>query len=537
MPRKNSWLAGGVAALAALAAPVLAQAQDAVHAAPIRVAPIRVSQGEIGGTVDHGARAWLGIPFAAPPVGALRWKPPAPPAAWNGVRPADHFSASCQQAVGPGGFGPWTQEYVVAGAVSEDCLYLNVWAPAKPAKKLPVLVWIYGGGFSSGSGSVPIYNGADLAEKGVIVVNMNYRVGLYGFFSHPDLDKENPKGASGNYGLMDQIAALKWVRDNIAAFGGDPDNVTIAGQSAGAASVHHLINSPMASGLFVRAIAESGSGMGLNIADHATADADGAKFAAAAGVTTIAQLRALTPDQLSAAAAKAGRGALSFGPCIDGAVFPDAATANESNTNDVPVLTGMTADESSSFSFGPPQPVTPEGLRQGIDRGYGAHAAAIAALYPAADDASAKRAKDALARDRGLASMYLWAADRETKSHAPVYAYLWTHVEPGPDSAKYGAFHSSEIPYVFGTLDTSNRPFTALDHQVSDQAQAYWLNFVRRGDPNGPGLPRWPQLKTGDKSILEIGDHTQVRPVLDPARLDALTQYAHDGGALGLFSF
>jgi len=511
--------------VAAAASPVLAQTS------------VTTLQGQVEGTLAAGSRAWLGIPFAQPPVGDLRWKPPVAAPAWSGVRKADHFAASCQQAVGPGGFGAWTQEYVVSGAVSEDCLYLNVWAPAKPGKKLPVLVWIYGGGFSSGSGSVPIYNGAALAAKGVIVVNMNYRVGIYGFFAHPDLDKENPQGASGNYGLMDQIAALKWVKANIAAFGGDPGNVTIAGQSAGAASVHHLINSPLASGLFVRAIAQSGSGMGLDVASHADADKAGLAFAQAAGAADIAALRAMTPEQLAATAAKTGRGGLNFSPVIDGAVLPDAATALGGNANDVPVLTGLTADENSAFSFGPPQAVTPQSLNAGIERSYGADADAFKALYAATDAATASAAKSDLARDRGIASLYVWAAKRETHSQAPIYAYLWTHVEPGPDAAKYGAFHSSEIPYVFGTLDTAKRPFTAADYSLSEQAGRYWLNFVRTGDPNGPGLPHWPQLKPVDRLILNIGGDTHVQPLLPPAKLEAFSQYVAHGGTLSLFSF
>ncbi len=526
MARQSSWLLC-LTALALLA--TSAQAQTNV---------VHVAQGDISGTADRGARAWLGIPFAAPPVGDLRWKPPEPMPTWSGVRPANHFAAACQQVAAPQGLGPWSHEYATSDPVSEDCLYLNIWTPA-PApettvKKRPVLVWIYGGGFGTGSGAVPIYNGAALAKKGIVVVNMNYRVGIYGFFSHADLDKENAQGASGNYGLMDQIAALRWVRANIAAFGGDPDNVTIAGQSAGAASVHFLIDSPQARGLFVRAIAESGSGMGLVVADHATAEAAGARFAAAAGATTLAQLRALTPDQLLAATKAAG--GMNFGPSIDGLVFADAATANDGNSSDVPVLTGMTANEgSSAYAFGTPPTETPDGLRRSIDHRYGAEAPAIAALYPAGDDAAATSARETLARDRGLASMYLWATHREAKSHAAIHAYLWTHVEPGPDAARYKAFHSSEVPYVFGTLDTPDRPFTALDHKLSEQVQAYWLNFIRRGDPNGPGLPHWPELTTSDKLILNIGDDTHIQPILDPAKLGAFTHYFRDGGAPGLF--
>ena len=523
MARLPSWIGGSVLALAFAA--LSAQAQTA---------QIHVAQGEVSGIVDHGARAWLGIPFAAPPVGDLRWKPPVPAVPWSGALKADHFAPACQQVAAPQGLGPWSHEYATANPVSEDCLYLNVWAPPKTVTKRPVLVWIYGGGFGTGSGAVPIYNGASLAKKGIVVVNMNYRVGIYGFFAHADLDKENAQGASGNYGLMDQIAALAWVRANIAAFGGDPDNVTIAGQSAGAASVHFLIDSPLAKGLFVRAIAESGSGMGLDAAPHATAEAAGAKFAAAAGATTLAQLRALTPDQLLAATKAAG--GMNFGPSVDGAVFPDAATAADGNSSDVPVLTGMTANEgSSAYAFGTALTVTPDGLRQSITRRYGAEAPTITALYPAGDDASAGLARETLARDRGLASMYLWAVHRQAKSRAPLYAYPWTHVEPGPDAARYKAFHSSEVPYVFGTLDTPDRPFTAQDHKLSAQVQAYWLNFVRKGDPNGPGLPHWPRLTPSDKQVLNIGDDTHLQPLLDPAKLDALTRYIQNGGAPGLF--
>ncbi len=514
MTHRLTWFFAAIALATASQAPA-----DVVHTA----------QGAVSGTTDHGARAWLGLPFAAPPVGDLRWKPPAPATAWAGVRAADHFSASCEQGVNPNGFGPWTHEYVMSGPVSEDCLYLNIWAPAKPVTKRPVLVWIYGGGFNSGSGEVPIYNGAALAKKGIIVVNMNYRVGVYGFLSHPGLDAENPQGASGNYGLMDQIAALQWVRANIAAFGGDPDNVTIAGQSAGSASVHALIDTPLATGLFVRAIAESGSGMGMAFSDHATADATGVKLATAAGATTIAQLRALTPDQLAAAAKGLG-----FGLSIDGAVFPDAATADHGNHSDVPVLTGLTANESSSSRANGVQTVTPDSLRQSITRQFGVDAPAIAALYPASDEASAGLAKEAVARDRGLATMYLWAANR--KSHAPVYAYLWTHIEPGPDAATYKAFHSSELPYVFGTLDTSDRPFTAADRKLSETAQTYWLNFIRHGNPDGVGLVHWPALKLSDRQILNIGDDIHAQSVLEPAKLNAFVHYVQDGGRLGLFS-
>src|SRR5262245_13266464 len=319
-----------LAACFAVASPCFAQLVQA-----------RVTEGALAGKQEGAVAAFLGVPFAAPPVGANRWAPPRPAAKWKGERTADQFAASCQQGVSPQGFGPWTAEYVVQGPVSEDCLYVNVWTPAKNAPdRLPVLVWIYGGAFSSGSGSVAIYNGAALAAKGIVVVNVNYRVGVYGFLAHPGLTAESPAHASGNYGLLDQVAGLRWVRDNIAAFGGDPTKVTIAGQSAGAASVHHLIASPLAKGLFVRAIAQSGSGMGLPVPDRATAETVGKQLSAggvgsggAAGSSssgggqplTLAQLRALSTAQLDERVAKlSGAGQpLRFGPVVDGLFLPD----------------------------------------------------------------------------------------------------------------------------------------------------------------------------------------------------------------------
>jgi para-nitrobenzyl esterase len=497
----------------------------------------QVQQGALSGVRENAVEAFLGIPFAAPPVGDLRWKPPQPAAAWQGVRKADTMPAGCQQSVGPGGFGPWTHEYVVGGPVSEDCLYLNVWTPAARAgQKLPVLVWIYGGGFSSGSNSVPIYDGAKLAAKGIVVVGINYRVGLYGFVAHPELTAESPAHASGNYGLMDQIAALKWIKANVAAFGGDPDKVTIAGQSAGAMSVHDLIASPLAKGLFSQAIAQSGSGTGVAVPDRAVGERAGMALMQAAGVSSLAELRRLTPAQLEAAQRKMGPGGggLGFAPIVDGLVIPNASYVG-ADTNDTPILTGMTSQEMQGLnpSFGK---ATPETVSKQIADSYGPLAARFAALYPVTDAASANAALGAIARDRGLASMAMWAADRQKTSRHPIYAYLWTHAEPGPEAARYGAFHSSEIPYVFDTLDASpERPFTDLDRKLAAEMGGYWVNFVKTGNPNGAGLANWPQYRPQDRQIVEIGGTTTTRAVLPPATFDAFNQHVENGGKLGLF--
>ncbi|MBW8882670.1 MAG: carboxylesterase family protein, partial [Asticcacaulis sp.] len=410
----------------------------------------------------------------------------------------------------------WTKEYVAQGPISEDCLYLNVWTPADRGEKRPVLVWVHGGAFTSGSGAVPIYNGAALARKGIIVVTFNYRLGVYGFLADAQLTAE--AGASGNYGLMDQVAALQWVHDNIAAFGGDPDRVTVAGQSAGALSVHDLIASPKAAGLFRQAIAESGSGMGFNPPPLAEVESQGAAVRAAANVASITELRALPHDQVEAAAAKAGN----FGPVLDGVVLPDTA-----NRNDVPILTGMTANETSSNGFFSPDDLTPDSYRAMVTATYGGLAGEVLAAYPPGDTAeTAKVSRDALARDRGLAAMTMWAEGRLKTSDKPVYAYLWTHIEPGPEAQRYKAFHSSEMPYVFGTLDTSDRPFGDGDRKLSQQAMTWWANWVKTGDPNGAGGHAWPRFTPGGEMIAVIGDEgADARPALPADRLDLFRRY------------
>jgi para-nitrobenzyl esterase len=507
---------------------------------------VTIHQGEVDGQRKDGVTRYLGIPYAGAPVGENRWRAPLPAPSWSGTLHADRFAANCQQAPAPAAFRAWTGEYLIEGPISEDCLYLNVWSPAagpsatasgaksaakngKPAGKLPVLVWIHGGGFTSGGATVPVYDGQAMAARGIVVVSINYRLGVYGFLSHPALRRENAAHASGNYGLLDQVAALRWVRENIAAFGGDPARVTVAGQSAGAAAVHALIASPLAKDLFARAIAESGSGMGGALPDGATADAVGERLLAKAAVADIAALRRLPAAQLDQAA-----NGSSFRPSVDGLLLPDASYEGR-NTVDVPVLTGLTADEGSSMSptYGQATPASFEALLQ---RRFGALAPEFARLYPAATKAEAEASAKQLERDRGLASTWRWTQARMTRSSQPVYLYYFTHVEPGPEAARYGAFHSSEIPYVFATLDrAASRDFTAQDRALSANVGAYWANWIKAGDPNGPGLPAWPRARADAPMMLEIGTEQKARPVLSPAKLSLFGRYADGSGKLGLF--
>jgi para-nitrobenzyl esterase len=508
-----------------------------LYAAPPQV---QVEQGVVEGSTSGAVSAFLGLPFAAPPLGDLRWRPPLPPARWSGVRKADRFNTSCAQESVPTdrGLGPWTAEYWVSGPVGEDCLYLNVWTPAKKAaNRFPVLFWIHGGGFNQGSGSVPIYDGASLAARGVVVISVNYRLGVYGFFAHPLLSSEAGPEGTGEFGLRDQIAALRWVQKNVAAFGGDPGRITIAGQSAGAASVHNLILSPLAKGLFQRAIAQSGSGMGIPLPSSSDAEQTAVRFMQAAGVKSISDLRSLSTAQLSAALRKFSQGdpfgGMRFVPYADGIVVPadPEVAARSGRYNDTPVLTGLTNDEGSTLSPDYRIP-DPAGFQQALEKRYGKDWPAFSALYPAN---RAEISGPQLSRDRGIAAMLLWVEQRNQTGHFPVYCYLYTHPEPGTDAARYGVFHSSEIPYVFGTLDkTPDRPFTAEDHAIGATMGRYWVNFVATGDPNSDGLATWPKCDR-EEQIMELGQRFGARAALTREQSDLFHNYVRRGGKLSLF--
>jgi para-nitrobenzyl esterase len=478
--------------------------------------PIKTGSGLVSGAPgrDAAITVFKGIPFAAPPVGSLRWHAPMPPAAWPGVRAANTFSPSCIQTIVTEK-KPWTYEFMAHGEVSEDCLYLNVWTPSASANaKRPVLVYIYGGANVEGSGSIPAYDGEGLASKELVVVTFNYRVGVLGFLSHPDLNQESGYSASGNYGLLDQIAALRWVHDNIAAFGGDPARVTVAGQSAGASAVHSLTASPLAKGLFQRAIADSGAGIGgtRTMADQ---EADGVRFAEAKKAHSIAELRAMPWQEIVTPVQ-----GIRFAPLPDGYALPAIIRGvfASGKQNDVPTLTGINADEGGAV----PHPTTTlEAFQRDARQRYGALGDEFLKLYPAASDDEAKRAMNESARDRARTTLYLWALDRAKTARTPAFTYFWTHALPGPDADQYGAFHTSEVPYVLNTLAMASRPFTPKDHQIAATLSSYWANFAATGDPNGKGLPNWPAVSGETPETMEVGDNFHPIPIAaSPARIE-----------------
>lgn len=467
----------------------------------------RLDTGRIEGVSTGGVRAFLGAPYAQAPVGGLRWRPPRPVKPWTGVRSATAFAPACpQRGVSmPGEPLPQT---------SEDCLYLNVWTPAKPsAKPRPVIVWIHGGGWTNGATSLPLYAGDALARRGVVVVSVAYRLGALGFLAHPALSQEDG-GASGDYGLMDQVAALAWVRRNIAAFGGDPGNVTIAGQSAGAMSVSLLVASPMAKGLFHRAIAQSGGVFEpLELAPGyrlATAERDGAAFAEKLGATTAAQLRALPVEALTAPnATRLGH------PVIGARVLPltpwDAYAAGRFNR--VPLLLGYNAEEARSLTD--LSGVRAAIFQADIAKTFGPLPPALLAAYPFADDASAQAARGAFERDLRFGwDMWAWAR-LQARSGASAYLYRFSRRPPFPDGsvrAGWGASHFAELWYMFGHLDQEPWAWSETDRRLSATMVDQWVTFARNGDPNGARRPTWPRLVEADPRILELGDTIAARP-------------------------
>jgi len=507
------------------------------------IATVTVTEGSLRGEVSNGVQAFLGVAYAAAPVGELRWRPTAPAIPWEGVRDARTFGASCPQNLQPNGRPPWTHEYLVHGDISEDCLFLNIWAPADNAGTArPVLVWFHGGAFVEGSASVPIYNGAELAQHGIIVVGVNYRLDALGFLAHPELSLEG-NGHSGNYAVYDMIAALRWISDNISAFGGDPAQVTISGQSAGAAAVHLLIAAPEAKGLFARAIAQSGSGMGLPKLSLADAERLGTLFAENAGVASLAELRTLSVEDLLKTPMDVGdRLGLRFTPIVDGALIPrDLDDLPAGNYHDTPILTGLTADESSGMmpDYGHD---TPEVLSERLQTLFDTHADAFARLYPLTDTSSAGQVSRDVLRDRGIAATWLWARERKRSGgQQPIWLYLFSHPEPGPDAERYGAFHSAELSYVFGTFAASpERPFTQEDHQLSRMMSAYWVNFINTGNPNGNDengaeLPQWPAFEPETPQLMRLQPNPLAQPVLSDDKQALFLRYVESGGQVGLF--
>lgn len=471
--------------------------------------PLRVDGGLIEGTtLPSGVKAWLGVPFAAPPLRDLRWKPPQPVTPWAGTYHADRYAPECLQPLR----GSRQNHYFGNEATSEDCLYLNIWAPkAAPRQKLPVVVWIYGGGFNIGSASMANYSGEPLAQAGVIRVNIAYRVGALGFLAHPDLSAESGYNGSGNYGLMDQIAALRWVQRNIAKFGGDPANVTIVGQSAGSMSVALLQLSPEAKGLFHRAVGMSGSPFGgmLGPVPLARAEAQGMALQSELGAASLADLRALPGDKVVAAA----------GPrdpiVLDGKVLTGTAeqTFAAGRQNDVPVLIGYTRDE----SFRPFGPVTtPDALAAALHERFPERAEAILAAYAGSDPA---RAAADIARDSTVGlQMAQWAAAQSAHGKAPAYAYLFTRRQPyapgitfsDHDPASVGAYHTGDVPYWLRTREALNlfrptRNWEPGDGALESEMSAALLSFARSGVPVSPALGRWPAFDPAHPRLIWLG--------------------------------
>lgn len=491
------------------------------------------SGGAVRGAVNGNAEAFLGIPYAAPPVGALRWREPQAAAAWDGVRDASAFGPVCQQGV-PAPWGPYTAEFLAAPPMSEDCLTLNLWKPKGAAKKLPVLVFIHGGGFGGGAGSLPIYDGAKLAARGAVVITINYRVGVLGFMAHPELTAESPLGSSGNYGLLDQIAALKWVRANAAKFGGDAGNVTVSGESAGAASVADLMVSPMAKGLFDKAIAFSGASMAVDVPPLAKNEQIGADLAAKLGKATIAEMRAVPAETLIEAtrdvpgAASSGPPPLRFVPNVDGKVVPfDPVRASGPVASPVPLISGYNSAEMID-----PSVRTPAQFEAAVRARYGASAERFLALYPHATEAEAMASNALIARDRYMAGLLLWARERTRSAQQPVFAYLYDHAYPAVKGGQsWGAFHTSQLPYVFGNIGIGERTFTAADARIVRQWQDRLLAFMRSGVP-GKG---WAKVSWSGATVMGLGDREGMRPaVSSPERFEAFRAFAASGGKLGL---
>jgi para-nitrobenzyl esterase len=474
---------------------------------------VKVDGGQIGGVTAGGVRVFKGIPFAAPPVGELRWKPPQPVVAWTGVKRAETFGPQCPQAPYPPG-----SPYAMAPApMSEDCLYLNVWTAAPANDKRPVMVWIHGGAWTRGSGATPAYDGTPLAKKGVVVVTTNYRLGPLGFLAHPELTAESPQHASGNYAILDHVAALQWVQKNIAAFGGDPSNVTIFGESAGSWSVNTTQATPLAKGLFHKAIGESGAQF-ARTPTLSQAEQGGVALAKAVGAESLKALRAVPAEKL--AAVQSFRTSIN----VDGWVLPENVRTlfAQKKHSDVPVLVGSNANEWTTLSSPAQFPKTMDAFRQRIDGQFPGLAKEFDDVYPVKSEADIAEAMLGLGRDTTFTlEMRTWAR-MVTAGGRKAFLYQFTHVPPGPNAKTWGAYHAAEIGYVFGNLLNPTFRYTDTDRTLSDVMSSYWANFAKTGDPNGKGLPAWAAYDADAEPYLELGGTVQAKRHLLKAQLDFL---------------
>jgi para-nitrobenzyl esterase len=478
--------------------------------------PVQLDSGKISGSLggrNNEISVYKGIPYAAPPVGDLRWRPPQPVKPWDTVRDATKFGAiQPQRSRFPSG----------PGAVqSEDSLYLNVWTPAKrPDERLPVMVWIHGGGFTFGSSSQPTYDGTRLAEAGVVLVSMNYRLNVLGGFAHPLLSKESERGVSGNYGILDQIAALEWVKRNIAAFGGDPGTVTIFGESAGGISVSVLMVSPLTKGLFHRAIVESGSTGRIGTLQSAEKAGEDLvkKLGLEKAPNLLAKLRAMPWEDIPDAASFRG------GPVVDGWMVNEqpGKTCKEGKQHNVPMIVGYNRDEATFFARGP-VPKTIDEFRDSVRKRYKASADKILALYPVKSDDDVYWAAMHLATDAGLGV----SAPNQLRGMFNVSSKAWfyhfSHVTPGPRVKTMGVPHAAELAYVFGTLSRTARK---ADRDVSDAIIGYWTQFAKSGNPNRPGLPEWRAFEKGNECYLDLGDEITCAKDFKKDRIEVLEAFS-----------
>ena len=480
---------------------------------------VKVEGGTIQGVVTEDLSIYKGIPFAAPPVGDLRWKAPQPVEEWEGVKQTTEYAPAPMQGGNP------------ASGKSEDCLYLNVWTPAKsPEEKLPVLVWIYGGGFSFGSTSDPVHNGEHLARKGVVLVSIAYRVGQLGFLAHPELSSESPDGVSGNYGLLDQIAGLQWIQKNISAFGGDPDKVTIFGESAGGIAVSMLCASPLAKGLFHGAISQSGGSFGPtrpttfpgeNMKSLEQAEQDGVDYVQRVGASSIAELREIEVDSLPF-----GMGMGGAWPIVDGHVVPDDQYKlyEAGKYNDVPVLIGYNSDEGLSF----PSANTPDEYIAGVERRFGPFADSLVKAYPAGETNVPRSARN-LMRDAAFGwHTWSWARLQSKVGNSEVYFYYFDqHPERSEGSPEFdhGTPHGVDVPYVFMNLDRENPKVSESDLAISETMATYWTNFAKHGNPNGEGVPSWPAFSNANPDVMHLGPTANIGPVPDEGSLRVLDKY------------
>ena len=480
---------------------------------------VKIEQGIVQGTIENGLRVFKGIPFAAPPVGEFRWKAPQPTEKWDSVLQTTEFAPAPIQSGNP------------PSGKSEDCLYLNIWTPTKSAKEcLPVMVWIHGGGFSFGSTGEPVYSGEKLAKKGVVLVSIAYRVGQLGFLAHPELSAENPNHVSGNYGLLDQIAALKWIQNNIAAFGGDPNRVTIFGESAGGISVSMLCASPLAKGLFHGAISQSGGSFGPtrpttypgeNMKTLKQAEGEGVSYAQKAGVSTLAELRKIEADSLPM-----GWGMGSAWPIIDEYVIPDDQYKlyKAGQYNDVPILVGYNSDEGLSFTW----VKTPGEFIDGVKARYGKFADTLLKAYPLDENSIPKTARD-LNRDAAFGwHTWTWARLQAMTGKSNVYYYYFDqHPKYPKDSSQFdhGSPHGQDIAYVFQHLDTSSTQTTKSDLEISEAMGVYWTNFAKQGDPNGEGVSDWPTFTNATPLVMYLGPTPHIGYVPSIESLRVLDKY------------